>query len=253
MYIFSISETVFEIFRKKRGKKTDFEQSFSGATVSKNHLDLSKKFFSFFFFSFSFIAGNRVSPGQHSRGNISSKLGIGEGGFLDISNPCIPKTGGDLKTNMEVLGRLQRFFFGVLQMVADTTPAIYEVTSVSSCTRGIGGTICDLGQVGRCTLLTAISPKSRTSSGGYSHLRDASTTHNSTNSRTWFNNLCCLMHQVPAFVLPRSPRNFKLNLGGAGVTLAPPITARIPGPAPIICAVECTKSQNLCCHAAREI
>jgi len=44
-----------------------------------------------------------------------------------------------------------------------------------------------------------------------SHLRDASTTHNSTNSRTFPNTLCW------------------------------------------ICAVECTKSQNLCCHAAREI
>ena len=62
-------------------------------------------------------------------------------------------------------------------------------------------------------------------------------------------NLCCRMHQVPEFVLPRSPRNFKLNLGGTGVTLAPPIKAQIPGPVPIICAVECTKSQNLCCPA----
>jgi len=68
------------------------------------------------------------------------------------------------------------------------------------------------------------------------HVRDASTTHNSTNSRTWFNNLCCRMHQVPEFMLPRSPRNFKVNLGGAGVTLAPPITVLIPGPVPIICA-----------------
>jgi len=44
------------------------------------------------------------------------------------------------------------------------------------------------------------------------------------------------MHQVSEFVLHWGQRNFKLNLGGAGVTLAPPIKAQIPGPGPTICA-----------------
>ena len=66
----------------------------------------------FFFFSFfSFFAGNLVSSGQHSRGNVSAKLGVGVRCFLDISNPCISKTVGFIKTNMEVLGRLRPHFF----------------------------------------------------------------------------------------------------------------------------------------------
>jgi len=44
------------------------------------------------------------------------------------------------------------------------------------------------------------------------------------------------MHQVPEFVLHWGQRNFKVNFGGAGVTLAPPITAHIPGPGPTICS-----------------
>jgi len=66
--------------------------------------------FCLFFSFFSFIAGNLVSSGQHSRDNVSAKLGVGKC-FLDISNPCISKTVGHIKTNMEVLGRLRPHFY----------------------------------------------------------------------------------------------------------------------------------------------
>jgi len=52
---------------------------------------------------------NLVSSGKHSRGNVSAKLGVG-GCFPDISNPCITKNVGHIKTDMELLGRLRPHF-----------------------------------------------------------------------------------------------------------------------------------------------
>jgi len=73
-------------------------------------LDLGQITLPFFvFFSYCWES-NLVSPGQHSRGNVSAKLGEGFF-FLDISNPCISNTVRDIKTNMEVLGCLRPHFF----------------------------------------------------------------------------------------------------------------------------------------------
>ena len=70
------------------------------------------------------LSGNRVSSGQHSRGNIFPKLRTGV--FLDISHP---QTVGDIKTNMEVLGLLRPFFFhNFLWPVSIWTSQIYFVT-----------------------------------------------------------------------------------------------------------------------------
>ena len=55
------------------------------------------------------LTGNRVALGQNGSGDIFPKLGDG-GVFWDISNRCISKTVGDLKTHMEVLGRLRPHF-----------------------------------------------------------------------------------------------------------------------------------------------
>ena len=63
-----------------------------------------------FFFVFSFIAGNLVSSGQHSRGNVSAKLGVG-GVFSRYFEPLYPKNVGHSKTNMKVLGRLRPHFY----------------------------------------------------------------------------------------------------------------------------------------------
>jgi len=52
------------------------------------------------------LTWNRVFPGQHSRGNRG-----GEWGVWDTPNPYIHKPGGDIKTNMEVSGRLRTHFF----------------------------------------------------------------------------------------------------------------------------------------------
>ena len=68
IYIFSISLMVFEII----GKKNVFEKSLSGARRRKKSRLGSKHVQS--------ISPNwesRVSPGQHNRGNISPKLGVG--------------------------------------------------------------------------------------------------------------------------------------------------------------------------------
>jgi len=58
-----------------------------------------------FFCSFFLLLLGIESPLDSTVGNVSAKLGVGC--FLDISNPCISKTVGDFKTNMEVLGRLR--------------------------------------------------------------------------------------------------------------------------------------------------
>jgi len=52
------------------------------------------------------LTGTRVFRGQHGRGIISPKLGVG-----GVSNRCISTKVIDMKTNMEVLGRLRPHFF----------------------------------------------------------------------------------------------------------------------------------------------
>ena len=104
---FSISETFLwdiskKLFFKKLCQMLRFPKR---AWLGSNYV-----VFLFFVF-FSFFAGNLVSSGQHSRGNVSAKLGVGGRCFLDISNPCISKTVGHIETNMEVLGRVRPHFF----------------------------------------------------------------------------------------------------------------------------------------------
>ena len=59
---------------------------------------------------FLLLLGNVVSSGQHRRGNVSAKSGV-RGCFPHISNPCISKTVGHIKTNMELLGRRRPHFW----------------------------------------------------------------------------------------------------------------------------------------------
>ena len=61
-----------------------------------------------FFFVF-FIAGNLVSPGQHSLGNVSAKLGVG-GVFSRYFEPLYLKNCGTYQNEHEVLGRLRPYF-----------------------------------------------------------------------------------------------------------------------------------------------
>jgi len=97
----------------------------------------------FFRFSSSFIAGNQVSSGQHSRGNVSAKLGVGV--FLDISNPCISKTVGHIKTNMEVLGRLRPHFLRYRYEKPNQWRALDETFSLTWLLIGLSLKITTLG------------------------------------------------------------------------------------------------------------
>jgi len=63
------------------------------------------------FFSFFYCWESSLPWTARSRDNVSAKLGVGWGCFLDISSLCISKTVGHIKTNMEVWGRLRPHFF----------------------------------------------------------------------------------------------------------------------------------------------
>jgi len=84
---FSISLTGFEIFRKVCfGIKVS-----QGLGVPKTSWLESK-----YVYNICLNCESRVSPGQHSQGKLSPKLGVG-GVFWDFSNPSISKTVGDFK------------------------------------------------------------------------------------------------------------------------------------------------------------
>jgi len=69
--------------------------------------------FSFYLF-FWFYCWESSLPWTAQSWQCFRKISVGEGCFLDISNPCISETVGHIKTNMEVLGRLRPHFLLVL-------------------------------------------------------------------------------------------------------------------------------------------
>jgi len=123
-YIFLVSETVFEILKKKLFKKKNFV-----CYGFQKRLELGQIVFFFFFF---FDCWESSLPWTAQSRQCYRKIRGCFFFFLDIPNSCICKNVGDIKTNVEVLRRLRSHFLN-WKCRATTHSAFFNAILGSSC------------------------------------------------------------------------------------------------------------------------